>query len=431
MFARYGKTVAVGIALLIFFNLLGGVVSAKSNTTIVYWIWDSIQEPATEQLIEAFQKNHPDVQVHLEVVPWGDYWNKLLVALAGGAGPDVFWNHIWYFNSLVTQGALLDLTPYLTRDPDAMADFRSMFPLTQRIYTYNERIYGIPRDFDVVALYYNADAMEEAGLVAPAKIEATWDWNTFATYAQKLTKRKDNEMVRAGYSLGPWGQGIYYNWIWSNKGEIFSADGKRSTLSSPPVVQALQYLADLQLKLRVTRWSSVPSGEVAMETHGSWVVKYFREQSKFNWDVAEVPFSPYSKARGTTMNSLANSVNARSKNADAAVKFVKFLGTREAGLVLAASNTVMPSRQDAVTSYFQLQKGVAPANLAAFARAANYGHSLPVSPYVSQSSFEPRIDAAVASILDGSQSVEKALKEAEEEINVMINAALAKAGQGK
>lgn len=413
----------VGALLLLFLLLLSGVTSAK--TTIVYWMWDLNQKPATSQLIQMWQKSHPDIQVRLEVIPWGEYWDKLLTALAGGAGPDVFWINIWYFTPLVTQGSLLDLTPFLTKDVNAMADFDNVFPLLRRMYSFDGHIYGMPRDFDTIAVIYNADAVEEAGLVAPAKIEATWDWNTFTTYAQKLTQRKGDQIVRAGYWLPVWGQGVYYNWIWSNSGEIFSADGKNCTLSSPAVVQAIQWLADLQLKLRVTTGASVPTGKAAMETNGSWMMKLYRGQIKFNWDVAELPFSPYTEKRGSSLNGLANVVNAHTKSVDAAIEFVKFLGSKEAALTLGTTGTVMPPRQDAFMAFFKA--GIAPANQVAFARAANYGHTLPVNPYIDHNLFEPRIDAAMTAILDGKEGVQKALKEAEDEIDAMIEAALLKA----
>ncbi|HHV56032.1 MAG TPA: sugar ABC transporter substrate-binding protein [Firmicutes bacterium] len=424
-FSRFSSPVlcfGTGMILFLLLWLLCGITSAK--TTIVYWIWDLNQKPATEQLIQMYHKAHTDIQVRLEVIPYGEYWNKLPVALAGDAGPDVFWVNPNNYASLVMQGALLDLTPFLNQDPDAMANFRRMLPLLQRLYTFDDRVYAIPRDFDTIAVVYNADAVEEAGLEAPAKVEATWDWNTFATYAQKLTKWKGDQMVRAGYMLAVWAQGIYYNPIWSNKGEIFSEDGKRCTLSSPAVVQAVQWLADLQLKLRVASGAYIPTGKSAMETNGSWIMRLYRQQIKFKWDVAELPLSPHTKTRGSSLNGLANSVNARSKNVEAAVDFVKFLGSKEAALVLGTTGTVIPSHLDAVMSYFK--PGVLPANQAAFARAAAYGHLLPVNRYIG-AGFEARIDAAMTDILDGKVGVEKALKEAEDDINAMIKAALSRA----
>src|SRR5688572_8005490 len=59
--------------------------------TISYALWEQTQVPAHEQIIAAFEEQHPNINVEIQLVPWSEYWNKLQTALAGGEAYDVFW----------------------------------------------------------------------------------------------------------------------------------------------------------------------------------------------------------------------------------------------------------------------------------------------------------------------------------------------------
>src|SRR5579859_5523868 len=97
---RRGKTlkklISLSSILLLFVLLLsacGSEAATPSNqpVTLRYAIWDKNQAPALQQMINAFKKTHPTVDVKLEVTPWADYWTKLETAATGGSTADVFW----------------------------------------------------------------------------------------------------------------------------------------------------------------------------------------------------------------------------------------------------------------------------------------------------------------------------------------------------
>src|SRR5204863_4079288 len=52
--------------------------------TISYAIWDNNQLPVHQEIIKAFEAQHPNIHVEPQVVPWGDYWDKLQTAVADG-----------------------------------------------------------------------------------------------------------------------------------------------------------------------------------------------------------------------------------------------------------------------------------------------------------------------------------------------------------
>ena len=65
------------------------VQAAGAQTTITYSAWGNEQELAIERaLIEAFERENPDIRVEL-IVPTGNYEETLVVWAAGGVLPDV------------------------------------------------------------------------------------------------------------------------------------------------------------------------------------------------------------------------------------------------------------------------------------------------------------------------------------------------------
>ncbi len=48
-----------------------------TGTTTVTLLWDDVAAPAYEESFDAFMAQNPDITVQVEVVPWGDYWERL------------------------------------------------------------------------------------------------------------------------------------------------------------------------------------------------------------------------------------------------------------------------------------------------------------------------------------------------------------------
>lgn len=81
--------------------------------TLHYMLWDPNEEIGYKKSIAEFEKLHPNIKVIVEQYPWSQYWQKLETEMAAGTAPDVFWDHVTYFPTFVTNGQLLNLTPYI------------------------------------------------------------------------------------------------------------------------------------------------------------------------------------------------------------------------------------------------------------------------------------------------------------------------------
>ena len=146
------KITAVGLTALLGAGLLAGCggdgKSADGKTEIVFGIWDENQRPAMEQMAEAYEKEHDDVSIKIQLTPYKDYFTKLETSATGGKAPDVFWVNVLHLDSYVEGGILADIT-------DAVADSDIPDSYSETLlnnYVRDGKNYGVTKDIDTNAL---------------------------------------------------------------------------------------------------------------------------------------------------------------------------------------------------------------------------------------------------------------------------------------
>ena len=169
---RYG-----GYILILGLLLLLGLGNAQSQpTTLRSTIWSGNQAhlDMLNGFAEAFKEDHPDVDVQLDVIPFGDYVEKVTIQLAGGNPPDLGWLAEATAPTFVDAGVLADLAPVLRGDPDYNFDDFSETALT--LWETNDAVYGIPFSTSPFFTYFNRDMFEAAGVPTPAELAANGEW---------------------------------------------------------------------------------------------------------------------------------------------------------------------------------------------------------------------------------------------------------------
>ena len=145
-------------------------------------IWDNYQEPGLKEIIADFTEE-TGIEAELQVVQWNEYWTLLEAGAQGGEMPDVFWMHSNESQRYMSNEILLDLTD---RASDSELVDMSKYPEEiKELYTYDGKVYGIPKDIDTIALWYNKTMFDEAGVDYP---DETWTWDTVVENAKNLTK---------------------------------------------------------------------------------------------------------------------------------------------------------------------------------------------------------------------------------------------------
>ena len=161
---------------------------------------------------------------------------RLLVQVAAGVAPDVFWTHNYLSYDLLSLGLVRPLDPLMADDPDFQ--ITEYYPNALNDYLFDGLLYGLPRETSSTALYYSIDNFNNAGLSAPT---GNWTWDTLLDAAKKLT---DTQARRWGLSA-PTGHGTAVIMAWQNGGRYFDDTLTQPQFDAPENVQAFQWIADL------------------------------------------------------------------------------------------------------------------------------------------------------------------------------------------
>ena len=108
-------------------------------------------------------------------------------AFVTGDAPDVFTNHLAKYPEFVALEQLVDIQPLVERD-GAPTDI--YYPGLAELWVKDGARYGLPKDWDTVAVVYNADMLEAAGIDPAVMDEWTWnpeDGGTFEQIVAQLT----------------------------------------------------------------------------------------------------------------------------------------------------------------------------------------------------------------------------------------------------
>lgn len=340
---------------------------------ISYGLWDQNQLAAHEQIIAAFEAANPNINVTAEVVPWGDYWTKLQTAVAGGKANDVFWMNGPNFPVYASQGVLMDLQDRVASDNVDMTKYPASLV---NLYSYNGDVYGLPKDFDTIALYYNKDLFDAADVAYPT---ANWTWDDLASAAAQLSDPAN----------GVWGLAVpgdqtgYWNFIYQNDGAILAADGNSVLVDQPGACGAITFLYDTMKAGSMPDQATVaamnpesqlfPGGKLAMITTGSWNAKTF-STAGFNVGVAPMPKKV---KQATIIHGLSNVVWSGTEHPEEAWAFAKFLGSEEAANILAESGTVIPAYEGMQAKWVASMPAL---DLQVFIDALSYSVPYPTTP---------------------------------------------------
>ncbi|GAA4214253.1 sugar ABC transporter substrate-binding protein [Actinocatenispora rupis] len=314
--------------------------SDNGEVTLTYGIW--AKDAGTQNLMKSlgaeFTKTHPNVHVKVQSTPFAQYFTKLQTAAGGGSAPDVFWMNGPNFKLYASNGMLQPLSSD-TMNP-------GNYPSTLvKLYTYNGKRYGVPKDFDTIGLWYNKKMFDAAGVKYP---DAKWTWSDMQAAAKKLTNKAKGQY---GIAAAENDQQNFYNTILQAGGNVISADGKKSGYDDPKSVQGIKLWTDLIKNGYSPTYSEMSdtqpvqmfqSGKVAMFYDGSWDATTFNQAGlKDTIDVAPLPAGPAGKA--VVLHGLSNAVYAKGQHTKQAEEFVKFLGSKKAADMTAKEGSVLPA----------------------------------------------------------------------------------------
>jgi multiple sugar transport system substrate-binding protein len=315
----------------------------EAEVVLRFALWDSNQVDFSQESIDLFEEQNPNIKVELELVGWDAYWEKILATFAGDEGYDVFWMDTYNFINYASKGGMMDLTPYIQRDN---LDVEGMYGEGRLVNVkLDGKIYAIPKDSDDPAVYYNKDLFDKYEVSYP---EDDWTWDDLEEKAAQLTHPEDGVW---GFTTGVFfGGPDWWNWVWQNGADILSEDSTTVLLDQSKACDALKWWYGLVEKEYAPDGTIMqtsdpvdvlfPTQKVAMIYFGQWMLAPFAELP-FNMDVAPVPAGPEGKA--LQVGGLNYAIWSGTPHPEEAWKFVKFMGSKEAMDIQAKAGVIIPA----------------------------------------------------------------------------------------
>ncbi len=358
--------------------------------TIQYAFWGNPTSIGVEKdIIDEFEKAHPNIKVNPVAIAWGDYHQKLLTLMAGGQAPDVMRIGDYYFADFMRSNALMDITKLIKRDKvNLAAYYQSGMPDSM----YKSRYYGLPWGTAPMFMILNNKMFKDAGLAMPSY---DWTWNDFVKDCKAISKGEGaNRQYGFGSGFGS-AAGDFYAilpFVWLNGGDLFDKSLKRFTLDQPVSTKKIQEIADLikqgifvepsQLTSVevINRWQV--NNKVAMRIGSANELLSLQQFDDFAFSIYPFPGSgKYSKT--TIIKSNTVGLSRTTKNTEAAWEFLKFLrapGQPGETLYMKAKR-VPPSIDDAELWKLYADPNKYPKNVSESVKtisSAKYSHPLPL-----------------------------------------------------
>ncbi|HEX6923202.1 MAG TPA: ABC transporter substrate-binding protein [Bacillales bacterium] len=373
--------------------------------TLTGWQSNPTEQKRLKQVVASFEEKYPNIDVEIKAIA-EQYMSVLKTRLVGGKAGDVFYLDAFVAPSLIKKGVLQPLDQYVTEDFD-IDDFQD--PLLNA-FKFDGKIYGFPKDYSTLALFYNKKMFEKAGIKEPPKT-----FKELRADAKKLTHGKV-------YGLGVAPQlARLYNIAQAKGGQVVK--NNKANFASPKVVEALKPIIEMHLK---DKTAVVPSevgtkntgaafgqGKVAMVLEGPWNIPYFKEAfPDLKYGIAEPP-KFYGK-KTTMAFTVAYVMNKASDHKKASWKLISYLTGKKGMKQWTKGGIALPTRKSVAK-----ELGYADSKLRApFVKSASYatvwqaGVNLPI--------INTNFNNMFTSAFLGEQPLAQAMKKGQKQANEAI-----------
>ena len=356
--------VAVALVLVVAAVALGRTAQPSGRTVVTVRLWDQQVAAAYRESFAQFTHEHPDIEVHVNVVSYATYFDTLRTDVAGGGADDIFWINNSYFAEYADNGRLMPIAASADWEPSVVSQF-----------TRGATLWGVPQLTDAgIALYYNADLLAAAG-VEPADLDALrWSPDADDTLRPLLARLTVDTVGRSaadpdfdagrtrtwGYNAANDLQGIYLNFIGS-AGGVFTT-GDRFAFDNPGAVTAFDYVVGLINTDRVSPPASDTNdngdfsrnqflaGRMAVFQSGTYNLAQIAQQATFRWGVAMLPTGP--AGRVSVTNGIVAAGNPASRNPAAVREVLAWLGGTRGNEFVGRHGAAIPAALPAQRAYF-------------------------------------------------------------------------------
>lgn len=359
------KRIGISLLSLLLLGLLlltGCGQKQEQEKKIVIWHWMTDREDAFDELAQRYTAEK-EIEVEFKLFfPPDIYSQKVIAAARAGNLPEIFGilGEKKTVGSFINAGHIINLTPFMQED--GLSWQNSFYPQTLETVTFIEKnsysvppgIYGVPIDTTVMQFIYNKELLQKGGLDPDVHPQTFED---FVAMAQKL---KETLGVN-GFVCG-WGEGWLLNalateWAINLMGE----DKFQRTIAGevpytdPEWIKVFSFFLTLResgilapnIATMINKESedAFAKGKAAFSFNGSWSVNVYNqlapdlEYAFFNLPKVsdQYPVKIWGGAGSAFM------VSAQSPQRDQAVKFLRWLTSKEQQQFLIRETNNLPA----------------------------------------------------------------------------------------
>jgi len=290
----------------------GTTSSGKKTVTFWFYMENPLQQESLKKLINGFNSSQSGIEATGRYVPFADFKKQLSIGAAASELPDIVVIDNPDHAAYAAMGIFADITGKI--------DTSQYFDGPMASCTLNNKVYGVPFGSNCLALYYNKDMLDAAGVSVPT----TWDQLRDA--AKKLT----NSRVKGfAFSALPNEEGTFnfLPWVWS-------AGTTSYQINNPQGIKALTFIGDLvkdgSMPREAINWTQrdtllqFMAGNIAMMINGPWQIPTLRQEApNLKWDVALIP----KDTKDSSGLGGENWAIINNDNTAASLEFIKYMTT--------------------------------------------------------------------------------------------------------
>ncbi len=309
------------------------------STELTFWSWRQEDRAAYQRFIAEFQKSNAGISVKFEAFEPQNYQTILSTALAGGKGPDIMQVRAYgNLESIARPGYLMALdqakVPELANFPESALKAESM--------RGESAVYAVPFASQTMLVIYNTELFAANNLKPPE----TWD---DLVEICKALKAKNITPFANGTATAWQNETIVGALLSSLIGKAFEADmtAGKADFNDPRFVNALKKLNEIK-EYFAPNFTGIDyasaqqlfvAGRAAMFAGGSFELANFAKQNpRLKMDVFAPPAAQKGGERVVALfYDGGYAINAKTDKAEAALKFIRYLGTPEFGTAFANS----------------------------------------------------------------------------------------------
>jgi len=421
-----------GIAVLVFLTvilILRNVGGGSTGPRVAVEFWGVFDDRTSfDKIIRDFQSQNPGITVVYRQFSFEDYEKEIVNALAAGTGPDIWMIHqSWLPKHIGKLAPLPEKISGLDQPLMTFRDFQDQFvEVAVQDLTLGGQIYAMPLYVDTLALYYNRDLFNNAGITAPPN-----SWDEFNSAVERLTKiDSSSNIIQSGAAIGT-SQNVnrstdiltalmLQSGVRMTDINNTSATFSRSVNNTPVGEVALRYYTDFaNPNVRTYAWNNsqhysidaFTEGTVAMMFNYSHQAGILNQRAaRLNYAIAPMPQISESDIKNYA-NYWAVAVSKNSPVSNEAWRFTAYLTSKE-GASSYLAQTLRPSaRRDII----DLQKN--DLRLGIFANQALTARSW---YQTDNSAIESVFIEMIDNVNFGRLSVKEALQKAEAEVNILM-----------